>query len=100
MVIDKSSVWTVTGDSAVTSLSNAGKIVDTDGKTVRIKVPMVFCRSSRLPAPTSWAMRICPALVKPMQRAVVIHRTRVDRLTALRPEEPTTWPTTIMSTMP
>ena len=37
VVIDKSSVWTVTGDSAVTSLSNAGKIVDADGKTVTIK---------------------------------------------------------------
>ena len=37
VVIDKSSVWTVTGDSAVTSLSNAGKIIDANGKTVTIK---------------------------------------------------------------
>jgi hypothetical protein len=37
VVIDKSSTWTLTGDSTVTSLSNAGKIVDANGRTVTIK---------------------------------------------------------------
>ena len=36
VVIDKDSTWTVTGDSTITSLSNAGTIVDADGKTVSI----------------------------------------------------------------
>ena len=31
-----SSTWTVTGDSTITSLSNAGTITDADGKTVSI----------------------------------------------------------------
>lgn len=35
--IEKGSTWTVTGDSTVTSLQNAGTIVDEDGKTVTIK---------------------------------------------------------------
>ena len=35
-VIDKDSTWTVTGDSTITSLSNAGTITDADGKTVSI----------------------------------------------------------------
>ena len=34
--IDKDSTWTVTGDSTVTNLYNAGKITDADGKTVSI----------------------------------------------------------------
>lgn len=34
VVIDKDSTWTVTGDSKITSLSNAGTITDADGKTV------------------------------------------------------------------
>ena len=34
VVIDKDSTWTVTGDSTITSLSNAGTITDADGKTV------------------------------------------------------------------
>ncbi len=37
VVIDKSSTWTLTGDSTVTSLSNGGKIVDANGRTVTIK---------------------------------------------------------------
>ena len=36
VVIDKDSTWTVTGDSTITSLSNAGTITDADGKTVSI----------------------------------------------------------------
>lgn len=36
VVIDKDSTWTVTGDSTITSLSNAGTITDADGKTVYI----------------------------------------------------------------
>ena len=36
VVIDKDSTWTVTGDSTLTSLSNAGTITDADGKTVSI----------------------------------------------------------------
>ena len=36
VVIDKDSTWTVTGDSTITSLSNAGTITDEDGKTVSI----------------------------------------------------------------
>ena len=36
VVIDKDSAWTVTGDSTITSLSNAGTITDEDGKTVSI----------------------------------------------------------------
>ena len=36
VVIDKDSTWTVTGDSTITSLSNAGTIADADGKTVSI----------------------------------------------------------------
>ena len=36
VVIDKDSTWTVTGDSIITSLSNAGTITDADGKTVSI----------------------------------------------------------------
>ena len=36
VVIDKDSTWTVTGDSTITSLSNAGTIIDADGKTVSI----------------------------------------------------------------
>ena len=36
VVIDKDSTWTVTGDSIITSLSNAGSITDADGKTVSI----------------------------------------------------------------
>ena len=36
VVIDKDSTWTVTGDSTITSLSNAGIITDADGKTVSI----------------------------------------------------------------
>lgn len=35
--IDKDSTWTVTGDSTVTNLYNAGTIQDADGKTVTIK---------------------------------------------------------------
>ena len=34
--VDESSVWTVTGDSRVHALSNAGTITDADGKTVSI----------------------------------------------------------------
>ena len=36
VVIDKDSTWTVTGDSTITSLSNAGTITDADGKTVSV----------------------------------------------------------------
>ncbi len=36
VVIDEGSTWTVTGDSTITSLSNAGTITDADGKTVSI----------------------------------------------------------------
>lgn len=36
VVIDKDSAWTVTGDSTITSLLNAGTITDEDGKTVSI----------------------------------------------------------------
>ena len=36
VVIDKDSAWTVTGDSKITSLSNAGTITDADGKTVSV----------------------------------------------------------------
>lgn len=36
VVIDKDSTWTVTGDSTITSMSNAGIITDADGKTVSI----------------------------------------------------------------
>ena len=36
VVIDKDSAWTVTSDSTITSLSNAGTITDEDGKTVSI----------------------------------------------------------------
>ena len=36
VLIDKDSTWTVTGDSTITSLSNAGTITDADGKTVSI----------------------------------------------------------------
>lgn len=36
VVIDKDSTWTVTGDSIITSLSNAGTITDADSKTVSI----------------------------------------------------------------
>ena len=36
VVIDKDSTWIVTGDSTITSLSNAGIITDADGKTVSI----------------------------------------------------------------
>lgn len=36
VVIDKDSTWTVTSDSIITSLSNAGTITDADGKTVSI----------------------------------------------------------------
>ena len=36
VVIDKDSTWTVTGDSTITSLSNAGTITDADGKIVSI----------------------------------------------------------------
>ena len=35
--IEKGSTWTVTGDSTLTNLYNAGTIVDNDGKTVTIK---------------------------------------------------------------
>ena len=37
MYIEKGSTWTVTGDSTLTSLQNAGTIVDKSGKTVTIK---------------------------------------------------------------
>ena len=37
MYIEKESTWTVTGDSTLTSLQNAGTIVDESGKTVTIK---------------------------------------------------------------
>lgn len=37
MYIEKGSTWTVTGDSRLTSLQNAGIIVDESGKTVTIK---------------------------------------------------------------
>ena len=37
MYIDKDSTWTVTGDSIVTNLYNAGTIQDADGKSVTIK---------------------------------------------------------------
>ena len=36
VVIDKDSTWTVTGDSKITFLSNAGTITDADGKTVSV----------------------------------------------------------------
>ncbi|MDO5346333.1 MAG: hypothetical protein Q4E91_11400 [Lachnospiraceae bacterium] len=36
VVIDESSVWTVTGDSKVNTLSNAGTILDSEGNTVTI----------------------------------------------------------------
>ena len=36
VVIDKESTWTVTGDSTITSMSNAGTITDADGTTVSI----------------------------------------------------------------
>ena len=36
VVIDKDFTWTVTGDSKITSLSNAGTITDADGKTVSV----------------------------------------------------------------
>ena len=36
VVFDKDSTWTVTGDSTISSLSNAGPITDADGKTVSI----------------------------------------------------------------
>lgn len=36
VAIDKDSTWTVTGDSKITSLSNAGTITDADGKTVSV----------------------------------------------------------------
>ena len=36
VVIDKDSTWTVTGDSKISSLSNAGTITDADGKTVSV----------------------------------------------------------------
>lgn len=36
LYIDKDSVWTVTGNSTVTSLASEGTIVDEDGKTVSI----------------------------------------------------------------
>lgn len=36
LYIDEDSTWVVTGNSTLTSLSNSGKIVDTDGKTVSI----------------------------------------------------------------
>lgn len=35
--IDKDSTWTVTGDSTITNLYNAGTIQDADGKTVTVK---------------------------------------------------------------
>ena len=35
--VDKDSTWTVTGDSTVSKLSNAGTIVDDSGKTVTVK---------------------------------------------------------------
>ena len=37
LTIDSTSVWTVTADSVVTKLNNAGKITDASGKTVTIK---------------------------------------------------------------
>ena len=36
VIIDETSSWTVTGDSTVTTLSNAGTITDADGNTVSI----------------------------------------------------------------
>lgn len=36
LVIDESSTWIVTGNSTVTNLENAGKILDSDGKTVSV----------------------------------------------------------------
>ena len=66
---------------------------------VVVTVPMVFFRSCRRPAPMIWDMMICPALVKPMHRAVVSHMSWEAMLTALSPLLPTNWPTTIMSTM-
>ena len=36
LTISEDSIWTVTGDSSLSSLSNAGTIVDADGKTVSI----------------------------------------------------------------
>ena len=37
LYIGEGCTWTVTGDSALTSLSNSGAIVDTDGNTVTVK---------------------------------------------------------------
>lgn len=37
LYIDKNSTWVVTGDSILTSLNSAGKIVDADGNTVTVK---------------------------------------------------------------
>ena len=37
LTIDESSTWVVTGDSALTTLACAGKVVDTDGNTVTIQ---------------------------------------------------------------
>lgn len=37
LYIDKNSTWVVTGDSILTSLDSAGKIVDADGNTVTVK---------------------------------------------------------------
>lgn len=37
LTIDSTSTWTVTGDSTLSSLTNKGTIVDTNGKTVTIK---------------------------------------------------------------
>lgn len=37
VTIDEDSVWIVTGDSKITSLSNAGTIADTDGNSVTIQ---------------------------------------------------------------
>lgn len=37
LFIEKGSTWIVTGDSTLTTLSNAGKIVDEDGNTVTIR---------------------------------------------------------------
>ena len=36
VIIDETSTWTVTGDSTVTTLSNAGTITDADGNTVSV----------------------------------------------------------------
>ena len=37
LTIDEGSTWIVTGDSTLTSLSNAGTIKDADGNTVTVK---------------------------------------------------------------